>query len=261
MATILEIVNRACVRLSMRPPRTLFGRYNEGDTTDLKMREALTQTARFLAKDYNWNALLAEHTFTTIAGEAQALGTPLDLLRYVQDTLVDGAQFWWYDGPVEPAEWARRKLNASWAYMYDAGTLKITPAPNAGRVMSLWYVRNAICTRTVPAPGAGWVDLEGNGTPPAVGPATIDIKDSKFTTDNDVPLWDEELMVLGVVYHFRKMERNDYAQDEYDFQKCMADCIKMDGSRRVLNLGGPRPRNASDMVRSMKNAALVITPY
>lgn len=81
---------------------------------------------------------------------------------------------------------------------------------------------------------------------------------ARFADDTDTALWDDELMTLGAILHFRQGERYDYAEDKFAFERMMADRIKQDGGRRILSMGGGMS-SADDRVAARKNNALIIT--
>ena len=66
---------------------------------------------------------------------------------------------------------------------------------------------------------------------------------SRFAADTDIPLWDDELMTLGAIFQYRKGLRKDYAQDQIDFEGCLANRIKADGGSKVLSMGGSSARD------------------
>lgn len=81
---------------------------------------------------------------------------------------------------------------------------------------------------------------------------------TRFLADTNLTLWDDELIVRGIVYEYRKGERFDYAQDLADFEKCKADALKRDGGRRRINMRGTKPSTANDRLAAIKSAAVII---
>jgi hypothetical protein len=82
---------------------------------------------------------------------------------------------------------------------------------------------------------------------------------SRFADDTDTCLWDDELMILGAILHFRQGERYDYAEDKFAFERMMADRIKQDGGRRMLSMSGDGAMSAEARLAAMKNNSIVIT--
>lgn len=80
-----------------------------------------------------------------------------------------------------------------------------------------------------------------------------------FTADTDLALWDDELMVLGLIYHLKKGEGFDSASEYRDFRVCWADRLKQDGGKRQFSMAGNDPRSAEARLAAMKNQAIVVT--
>jgi hypothetical protein len=236
VSTILAIACDVADDLSIQRPSTLFPTYNEGDSTDRKLFRALAKTCQFIAASYDWSVLQNRHAWAATAAEVQP-ALPSDWLRMVMDTAWDETLRRPLCGPLSPQEWAEAKSSAIGriepAFVLVGTELRMVPAPPAGRLFAVGYVSNAIGT-----------DASG---------ARI----ARFGADNDRPLWDDELVTLGTVYHWRKAERYDYAQDEVDFRVMMQDRIKRDGGGRVVRMGG-KANTSHDMVDRMKSAALFI---
>lgn len=210
--------------VNLQRPMSLFGAYDEGDTTDRRLVRAFTKTARYLAGRYEWQGLKREHTFTTVAAEIQPNGAPPDLLRPVQDTMwVAGLRV---IGPINDEDWAAMRagrLPQSFpAFRIYGDALHLWPKPGVGQSVAYQYISTAI------------------GTAAPVSPATERTPISRFTADTDKALWDDEIMTLGAIYQYRKALRKDYAQDQQDFEVCVLDRIKADGGSRILSMGNRR---------------------
>lgn len=238
MSNILALASDAADELSIHRPTTLFPVYNEGDASDRKILRALTRACRYMAASFEWSALKGRHSWQATATEVQP-ALPADLLRVIPGTSWDDTLRRPLCGPLSDAEWAEAKSSAIGriepAYAILGGELVMTPVPEAGRQFSFMYVRDAIGK-----------DVGGN-------------RIARFTADSDLPLWDDELVILGMVWQWRKAERYDYAQDELDFKLMMQDRIKRDGGGRDLSMGAPAA-SSNDMVARMKSAALFIDP-
>lgn len=238
MSHIIAIAADAADALALQRPLTLFGVYNEGDTSDRKLLRAITQACRFLAASYDWSVLKARRAWTSTATEAQA-ALPADFLRLIMGTAWDESLRRPLSGPLSDEEWAGAKSSivgrVEPAFVIHGGEWLMVPAPPAGRSYAFGYIRDAI-------------GKDGTGA-----------RLSRFTADNDAPLWDDELVTLGAIYEYRKAERFDYAQDELDFKLMMQDRIKRDGGGRVIRMGDGA-QSASDMAARMKSGALFIDP-
>lgn len=230
MIPIIEIARSAAVRIGSEPPRTLVG-YDQGDTTNVKLLEALRQTCRYLVRQYDWQASRREHRWISVEGAIQPYAIPADVLRILQDTLVCENTSVKFHGPVEAHEWAERGWTYSDCWRIDGDRLLLSSALPHGTRLSYRYVANTLC----------------------VGPTGERKRD--FSADLDVPLWDDELVRLGTVYHYRKNDGGDYGPSEYDFKSAMQQAIARDGGRRTLDLGS-RPL---DMLGSVRAAPIVVS--
>jgi len=217
MSTILALATDAADELSLYRPATLFQTDDEADTTERKLLRMVTRTCQTLAASYDWSILKARHTWTGTASEAQSSGLPADYLRMMLNTAWDATLNRPLLGPLSDAEWAEAKSSVvsrlDPAFTIQGSQLLMNPVPPAGHTYGFGYIRNAI------------------------GLNTSQTRIAKFTANTDALLWDDELVTVGIIYHFRKIERLDYRQDELDFQKLMKDRIKADGGGRIIRMG------------------------
>ena len=206
--------------MNLSRPMSLFGTYDEGDTTDRRLVRAFIKTCQAIAGRYEWQTLKSEFTFTTVAAEVQPGALPADLLRVVQDTMWGGGLI--FTGPINDADWAAmrsgRLPQAYPAFRIYGDAIHMWPIPDVGQIVTYQYISNAVGTS---APVAG-----------------VRPRIARFAADTDTALWDDELMTLGAILQYRKGLRKDYAQDQIDFEGCLANRIKADGGSKVLAMGG-----------------------
>ena len=223
-STILQLAHDAAddPALSLTRPATLFPTDDDGDTVPRKLVRALTRACRFLAARYEWQALKSEHTFTTVAAEIQPTGLPTDILRPVENSMwVAGLQV---TGPVNDSDWAAMRvgrLPQPWpAFRIYGDQLHLWPLPTAGQSVTYQYISTKI------------------GTAVPVNPSVVRLPVTRFSADTDQTAWDDELITLGLIAEYRKGERFDYAQDQADFEMCLANRVKADGGSRILSMRG-----------------------
>jgi len=82
---------------------------------------------------------------------------------------------------------------------------------------------------------------------------------TRFNADTNTTFWDDELVTLGAILHFRQGERYDYAEDKMAFERMMADRIKQDGGKKILDMSGSGYSSAEGRLAAVKNNAIVIT--
>ena len=302
-STILQLAQDAAVDLGLNSGfTTLFAADDNGDTSNLKLRRALARTVQTLG-GYDWQTLLRERVFKTVAGQNQTGVIPADFLRFVPDTMWDRTSTWKIQGPLTAQDWQNTKAWRQAAvvpYFRETGnTIEFYPVPAANRTIAFEYVSNTVgltgssvsatltstkdsATATTASTTGLSVGMRVDGpdfTPgtlilslvtdtsvtlsnPALtgvtnGSYTAQIPVSRFLTDTDTTFWDDELIIQGIVFQYRKAERFDYAQDQADFELLKAERIKQDGGRRKVNMGG-RGNSAQDRVDAMRSAAVVI---
>lgn len=245
--TVLELLIDAADELSVQHEwSSAFGAYNEGDTSDRKLLRALSRTCREISRRLEWQIATAEQTFVTVAGETQAasLWKPADFQRFVKGSpskphMWDRTSNLPVIGPLSSDEW--QQFKAGWAYssypaFYERGdAILLQTAPGVGHTIAFEYITNAI------------------------GENASNERLSQFTADTDVPLWDDELLILGTIYNYRKMQRYEYASDQMAFEQALVDHYKSDGGTKVFNMGKGAPRSSDDLVANLKGAVISIS--
>lgn len=221
MANILAIAEDVADQLSLPRPTVLVG--NTTDNTAQKILRHVTRTCRALATRYDWQELRGEHTFTTVATASQASATPIadDFLRMVPDTMYNRTKRYMVM-PLTAEEWQAHQASSTTrvydAYTIRANTLLMAPTPTAGQTVAYEYITNFIGYQ------ATLTDFVGT-----------------FAADTDTPLLDSEMIILGTVWRYLQSEGDDYAEAFRDFEMRVNDLLKMNGGRRVIDMGGSSP--------------------
>lgn len=220
MSTILAVATEVAIDLGYQAPTTLFGSYDEGDTTDRKLRRALTKTARFLASYWDWPQIRGEHTFTSQANGAQTGAYPADFSRIVKGTMFDRSNNCRVLGPVTSEDWQRRL----------ASSITVGPPIFIERGSSLLL-------RTHYATGAT-IAYEYVSTKLGVNASATAI--SAFGADTDVAAWDDELMHLGMVWSILHRDGATSNEDYAAFKNLLDERVNEKASGDVLDMsGGP----------------------
>lgn len=222
MTSILTIAQDACDELSLATPSTLID--NDVDDTARKMLRMITRTCRQLAARYDWQSLRREHTFTTVATADQAASVPIptDFLRFVPDSMFNRDKTWRVVGPLSGAEWQAHQATLTTrvfpSYSMRGGTILMAPTPAAGETVAYEYITKYIGTDTT-----GVTDR------------------TSFTVDTDLVTLDDELVMLGVIWRYRKAEGQDYAEEFREYELRINDLIKIQEGRKLYDMssGGP----------------------
>ncbi len=215
MTTILSLAQDVADELLIRRPAGLVAE-TDNDEAQAILRH-LTRTCRQLAASYDWTAIQREKTFTTVATAAQTSAIPTDFLRMVQDSVYNRTSNTRVGGPLNAGEWQMRQasltVNVYDEFMIRNGEFLITPTPAAGETIAYEYITKYICAN--------------EGT-----------EKTAFSDDGDEPYFDDELLILGTIWRYRKAEGTDYAEEKLEYELRKADLIKMDGGRRILQMNG-----------------------
>ena len=219
MTNVLVLVQDSADELSLARPTDISD--TSDDNTAQKLVRHLTRTCRLLASSYDWTRLRREKTLVTTATETQTGAIPSDFARFVQGTLWNRTRRAVVNGPLPPDDWQTRKavlVNGSFGNFCIRGTsFLMTPVPPAGQTIAYEYITN-------------YIAVNASGT----------TEMTTYTADDDQPYFDDELIILGTVWRYRKAEGLDYAEEFRQFEMRRADMIKMDGGRRRLNMNGDK---------------------
>lgn len=220
MSAILDLIEDACDELSLARPNEVVG--NTNDDTATKLLRHLTRTCRQLAARYDWQVLRREKTFTTVAlaDQTTASWKPTDFMRFIPDSMFNRTERYRVTGPLTPEEWQGHQATLM-TRVYDAYTVRgnallIAPTPAAGQTWAYEYITKYIGTDSTEATSR-----------------------LAFTADTDLPYLDDELLILGMVWRYRRAEGQDYAEDFREYELRMMDLLKADqGRSRVIDMGG-----------------------
>jgi hypothetical protein len=214
----LEIVKEACGILGQPVPNSIQG---SNDTGVRQMLGLLNTEGRELAPRYEWEGLIREATFVTVNAEDQgSLSTIIgsDTYRYIlSDTLFNRDRREPIAGPQSSVDWQFRKslgiTGPFTTYRIRGGHLLFDAAPNAGEHVYFEYVTKNWATT------ADGLTLK-----------------RAATADTDVLLLNDELMLAGLVWRWRKAKGFDYAEDFNSYERMVADASARDGTKRTVSL-------------------------
>lgn len=216
----LSIVREVCKRIGITVPNTATG---SADRQIVQLVALLNEEGQELAQRHDWQALVTEATFTTVAAESQ--GTLSDIapgLKYIiNDTIWNRSLRRPVYGPLTAQKWQQLKamsMQGPWNQFRIVGnTIKFIPAPVAGQSCYFEYVTKNWCTSS-----DGATSRDG------------------FTADDDVSLLDEQLLTLGLRWRWKAAKGLEYAEDFNSYERRVLDAIARDGSRDTLNLADQR---------------------
>lgn len=220
--TILDIIKEACRRIGISVPGSAIS------STDLQVQQLvalLNEEGQEIAARYPWQRLTKEATFTTVGTQSQGdldggiLPCAANLAYIVNDTIWNRSTRLPVYGPLSPRDWAySRSMNytaPTSEYRILGNQLIFNPAPGAGDSAAFEYV-----TRN-------WLQ----STDQSVERDTI-------AADDDAPVLDWQLLMLGLMWRWRAAKGLDYSQSFETYERRVQDSIARDGTKPVLNLNG-----------------------
>ncbi|PKR56346.1 hypothetical protein [Thalassospira lohafexi] len=214
--TILSVAQDAAQKIGVPSPSALI----TSNDPDAKLIKTLIGTiCKELGRRHDWQELTREATFTTVATESQGtlLDIASDLDRIIPNTAWDRTQNRPLGGPLTSKEWQQLKSsNTAGPYndMRIVGKeLKLIPVPTVGNTVAFEYITSNI------GEDIGATEL------------------SSFATDTDVPLLDEYLIMLYVVWQYKRTKGIDYRDDFQIAEIEFANRTAATMPRRTLNLG------------------------
>lgn len=172
------------------------------------------QVGRAIALFHPWQVLIGEKTFTSLAAEDQGDITVIaDGFSYIlNDTIWNRSLQWPIYGPLDPQSWQAIKGSFP-AYPYSeyrirGNRLLMQPAPTAGHTMAFEFVSRY------------WIQSAAQ---------------DRFMADADVPVFDDETMILGLVWAFKQAEGFSYEGFFSAYSERFDLLISRDGGNRTIS--------------------------
>lgn len=216
----LSIIQTVCQRIGITSPNSAVG---NTDAQIIQILALLNEEGESLAQRTNWQALVAETSFTTVATEIQGtLSTIAPGLKFIiNDTIWNRDLRRPVYGPLAAQRWQQLKAMAMQGpfnqFRIRGDDILFIPVPSAGQTCYFEYVSSNWLTDSTGATGR-----------------------SAFAADSDVPLLDEQLLILGTMWRWKAAKGFDMTVDYQKYDKRVMDAIARDGSKDWLNLADNR---------------------
>jgi hypothetical protein len=218
---VLEVIQRATNAIGIPEPGAALA---STDLSIIQLVELLNQECRSLSTRYDWQALQFEQTFTTLAAESQ--GTLASLitngreLRYIRnDTIWNRTRREPIYGPRADRTWQGYKavsITSPYSeYRIRGNTLLFLPAPTAGDTCAFEFQ-----SKSSMSDAAGTTFY------------------TNANADTDLLLLDDELILAGVEWRWRKVKGLEYAEDFMTYERMVTDAMGRDGTKVTLSLDG-----------------------
>ncbi len=176
---------------------------NNDDDAAVQLLRAARKTGRELATKVRWQALLAEHTFSTVAA-TQNYSLPSDYQAFANLTTWDRTNDWELLGPATPRIWQTLQsatISAGVRYWWRVAgnSIQIYPTPTTVNSLVFEYYSRYYCTSSGGTAQQDWA------------------------ADADLSRIDGELMTLGVSYYFKKSEGLPFSEEKADYLSAILD--------------------------------------
>lgn len=213
--TCLSIVNTVLSRLSQTTTNDPVGSSVQEIQTVLAL---CNEEGQDLAARYPWTALQTEATFTTLATEDQGLVETIapGVDYIVNDTIWNRSLRRPVFGPRNQQSWQQQKafaINGPWSsYRIQGGHIRMYPVPSAGQSCYFEYISKNWCSDST-------------------GATTY----SSWNANTDLPLLDEQLIILGTIWRWKKLKGFEYAEDFNTYERRVNNAMARDGGKDWLN--------------------------
>ena len=219
----LQIIREACGIVGIPRPNSVSSSQDKGVVQLLGL---LNSEGRQLSARFAWESLIREATFQTTAAEDQGALTTLigaaNAYRYIlNDTLWNRDSAQPIIGPNSSLEWQLRKaldLSGPFTeYRIRGGHLLFNPTPTADEEIAFEYVTKNWCTSS-------------------------DASEQRraIEDDEDEVLLDDEIVLAGIEWRWRKAKGLQYAEDFNAYERMVADAMNRDATKRTLSLANKR---------------------
>jgi hypothetical protein len=216
---LLATVQEFCARVGLDNPATVMT--NQDDTIRQLRGLANEVIVDICNRGSAWPALRKEGTFVTVAAEIQttiALAAPYGFKYIMPDTLFNRTTRLPLLGPKGGPGWQAGKA-LSYSTPYSSfrlwqDNICLQPNPTAGQTIAFEYASDyAIQSNT-------------------------NVWQRRFAADTDTFQLDEELLIQGLRWKWRREKGLSYAQEKQDWEALLAQAIGNDGAKPDLHLDG-----------------------
>lgn len=220
--TLLSLCQDAADELGLPRPSSIIG---STDTTARRLLAMSNREGKSLAEEADWTVLQRLHTFDTVISEDE-YDLPSDYSRLLRDTEWDRDEQRPLIGPLTPQQWqsiksgtlgtglAFRRYRILRSASSTSRTFRVEPTPTvAGETLAFEYISNGWCSN-----------------------AAGDTLQSAWAADTDLPLVDEDLMLLGIIVRFKRSIETDYASDADEYARMLSRKKSQDRPSPTLNL-------------------------
>jgi hypothetical protein len=195
--SLLTIMQDAAVLLGLAKPSVVA---SSPELTYQQMLVVANQVLQDLKERHAWSTLQKVATFTG-DGVNATLTLPSDFDRPCEHPFASrplAPDYFWPAGPLSSPEWAKATTYLTTAivpvFRRRGLQLEFFPTPAVGETFNVAY-QSANC-----------VNVGG-------------LEQPRFVADADIPVFDENLVMQGVLYMWKRIKGFDYAQEMDDYER------------------------------------------
>lgn len=214
-----DVISTACDELGINRPNTPYT--SQSDTQTRQLLALLKRAAmREILPSWDWNILTTSATVTTVATQA-AYSLPADFDHFIDETqwfTTSKVPLW---GPLNQPDWARNEfgmisVGPYYRFQLRNGNLYLQPTPTtSSQTVNYYYVSTL------------WIRPAGSTTAARV---------SAFTADTDTFVFDENLLISGLVYLWRRSKGFDCSDERDAFEDFLSASQLNDKGARSLSM-------------------------
>lgn len=215
--TLLTIIQDVCNAVGIDSPSSAIG---NTDQDIIQLIQLSQLEGKAIADEYDWNALIQEATFTTVAAEVQGTveSKAPGFKKFVNESQWDRTLRFPLIGSITPQQYEYMKAanyTGPYSRYYIRGTSFIMyPIPAAGSTEAFAYV-----TRY-------WISN-------AAGDSTY----ARWAADDDFALIDEDIITLGTTWRWLKAHNMDYSEEFRQYEIRKNNAMARDGGKMRKSLG------------------------
>lgn len=219
--SLLTICQNAAKEIGFDAPSSIIG---NTDPTAVRLLRLATRVGNILSTK-NWHILIKPYTFTTTASEPQ-YALPSDFRSFVNNTAWNQTT----DQPIymiSPSQWSYEKSAVTTSFYDRSRLLGDDASPSIGQKFSIHPTPSAVETIRYEYYSKNWLTN-----------AAGDTERSSFSLDTDVPIFDDELFTMGVIWRMLKSIGQQYFEEKTDFDRQLEIALAQSGGTENLHADG-----------------------
>jgi hypothetical protein len=218
--TLLQTIQEFCDRRSLSRPSIVMA---STDDTIRQLRSLANEVITDITnRGESWARLQKQATFTSVAAELQgqiATIAPYGFKYLILESIYDRTERRPLFGPRQAPRWQESEAlpvtGPLYTYRIWQGGLYVQPALPAGHEIAFEYASDMAI---LAVDGVTWK--------------------KRFSADTDSFMLDEDLLLLGLNWKWRREQGLSYSQEKLDYEVLLAQAIGNEPTKGPINLAG-----------------------